>query len=276
MRASSASRSVGDSVSAVPLVAAATSSSAKNGLPSAAGEHRAHECGGRGRTEDPGHLRARLLERQRRELQPPRDRRGRQLAEEAPQAIAQVDLVAAVGGHDRHALIPQPSRQEGDEVERRLVGPMEVLERQQHGRRRRRALEQVEHERMQRGDGPQEELRARRADQRRRRPAVVAQLPQRVDERKQRDRSLLDRRALSAQHARARSARPGDQLGEQPALAHAGLAAHEGDARHAIRGTAQRCDELVQLVRAPDEDPARHPWSHGASIARRRERWGKK
>jgi hypothetical protein len=54
------------------------------------------------------------------------------LRAQAVEAIAPADLLAAEGRDHDDALAAQTSREESDEVERRAIRPMDVLEHQQH------------------------------------------------------------------------------------------------------------------------------------------------
>ena len=99
-----------------------------------AGEHRVDERLGRSAPRIPASCSRISARASGVELQPLRARRGRHIGQEAPQALAAVDLVAAVRRHDQDALVAQPARQEGQQVERRPIGPMEVLDDEQHRR----------------------------------------------------------------------------------------------------------------------------------------------
>ena len=58
----------------------------------------------------------------------PRDPRGGQLAEHQREGVTAVELVVAVAGEDERGDALHLARQEAQHVERRLVGPVEVLE----------------------------------------------------------------------------------------------------------------------------------------------------
>ena len=48
--------------------------------------------------------------------------------------MAAVQLVAAVGADEQQALVAQAVQQRGEELERGAVGPVQVLDREEHGR----------------------------------------------------------------------------------------------------------------------------------------------
>ncbi len=72
-------------------------------------------------------------------LDPPR--RG-QLAEHDPQRVAQLELVVAVGRDDEGGLRVHLARDEAQDVERRRVGPVQVLEHEDRGRAAPQLVEQ--------------------------------------------------------------------------------------------------------------------------------------
>ena len=76
---------------------------------------------------------------------------------------------------------------------------------------------------------------------------------QRVDQRRVRDRGPAQLQAVADEHARAGVARAGFELGDEPALADAGLAGDEGEGGNARRRAAERAVESGELVRAADE-----------------------
>jgi hypothetical protein len=65
--------------------------------------------------------------RQRRQREPD-DVGGREIAEHDPQGMAWPQLVVAIGEHEQRRDVLDAPAQELDQVERRLVGPMQVLE----------------------------------------------------------------------------------------------------------------------------------------------------
>jgi hypothetical protein len=147
------SRSVAGSPSP-PSRAAATSSSAKNGFALRACEDSVEQRSGRSLAEDPGELLGGLAARQAIERQPPRSGRGRYVGEEAAQALVAIDLVAAVRRDDEDALVAQPAREVGQQLERRAIGPVDVLDEEQDRRGRRCGGETVQDERVKAGGWP--------------------------------------------------------------------------------------------------------------------------
>ena len=100
--------------------------------------------GGIGRgAEDRRQQVADLDRRERRELQPPRARGAADLREPGAQSGPPRHLVAAVGGDEQDPLVPERPGQEAGEVERRAVGPVDVLEHEHERRGGRRLGEQV-------------------------------------------------------------------------------------------------------------------------------------
>ena len=89
--------------------------------------------------EDVGELLGELRARQRAEVDAPRARAALELGEQRAQRVAAVQLVGAVGGDEQHALAGQAARQEDQARARRAVGPVQVLDDEQHRRLARRA-----------------------------------------------------------------------------------------------------------------------------------------
>jgi hypothetical protein len=81
--------------------------------------------------------------RQRGEAQPDNARPGRQLADEYPEPVRPVDLVVAVGADRQHRDGLQAARQQPDDVQRRVVGPVQVLQDQDRGAARAQFVEQA-------------------------------------------------------------------------------------------------------------------------------------
>jgi hypothetical protein len=98
-----------------------------------------------------GRLARDVLERERQlfagerlDVDPVGSRAALELGQQRPQRVAAVQLVRAVGGDHEHALGVQRARQEREERARRAVGPVDVLERQQHRRAPAEPLQQPE------------------------------------------------------------------------------------------------------------------------------------
>ena len=122
--------------------AAAASSSVKNGLPSARAKSSSTRRASGRRPEDPGELRDDLLAREALQRDALDDRGALGLGHQRPQRMAAVQLVGAVGGDEQHALVARVAHEEGQEVARGAVGPVDVLE--------------DEHERLRLGQAPQQ------------------------------------------------------------------------------------------------------------------------
>jgi predicted nucleotidyltransferase len=73
--------------------------------------------------------------RERLDLQTADDLVRRELAEHDPERMGAVDLVVAVAGENERGDRLEPSRQQPEDVERRLVGPVDVLEDEDRRRR---------------------------------------------------------------------------------------------------------------------------------------------
>ena len=98
--------------------------------------------------------------------------------------------------------------------------------------------------------------------------AVAGQRAQRADERPVGQLALAELDRLAVQDVRAEGARAVLELGDEPALADARLARHEGERRARGSGLSERPLELRHLAGAPDEPSAGHARRHGGSIAR--------
>jgi hypothetical protein len=85
-----------------------------------------------------------------------------------PQRVAAMDLVAAVRADEHQPLGAHAAQQRGEELQRRAVGPVQVLDREQDRRLARQALQQAEEDRE------QARLRERLADRRALERAVAA------------------------------------------------------------------------------------------------------
>ena len=56
-----------------------------------------------------------------------------ELGQERQEGAARIDLVGPDGGDDQHPLVSKVAHQERQEIARRLVGPLEVLDHEEHG-----------------------------------------------------------------------------------------------------------------------------------------------
>ena len=230
--------------------------------------------GGR-RVEDRGDLGGELVAAEALQPEPVDAGRALELGQQRPQRMAPVQLVGAVGDDQRQRLRARAAHEEGQEVARGLVGPVQVLEHQHDGLDAAEPLDQrqqrLEHARLVaavavlRGGVRRAELRHQlreRGARGGRQPvgdvgAALGQLAgdraQRVDQRRVRDRGAAQLQAVADEHARAGVAGAGFELGDEPALADAGLAGDEGEGGNARRRAAERAVESGELVRAADE-----------------------
>jgi hypothetical protein len=85
------------------------------------------------RAEDVGQLVGQLVAAERPQRDPARARIALELGEQRAQRMAAVQLVGPVGADDEHPLAGQVARQERQRRARRAVGPVQVLDHQQHG-----------------------------------------------------------------------------------------------------------------------------------------------
>jgi hypothetical protein len=192
-----------------------------------------------------------------------------------------VQLVHAVRAEEQHPLAAQAARHECDEGAGRRIGPVQVLEREQHGRLGAEAVEQRE-------DGLEEAglRRALVAGGRHRRSigqagkqprqlgpcagvervehgvALTHERAQRGDERRVRQLALAQLDRITGQYARTRRAGALVQLAQQPRLADARVTRHEAERRVTGCRVAQCGLQLLELRGAPDDPAARHPPGH--------------
>jgi len=196
-------------------------------------------------------------------------------------AYARGHFLAPVRHHDRQraARVPQQVRQE---LDRLLVGPVQILHHEHHRTERGQHLGQAAEQPVPLGRPVVERLGRRRqhvrqlreqAAQRtghrrqRRTRQLAARGPQRLDDRPQRER-LPDLAAATGQDPPPGGLRPRQQLGDQARLADACLAL---DDQHRRRH-GQRGGQPAQLRVATDQDGGDHPARDLASAHPRRAR----
>ena len=192
-------------------------------------------------------------------------RQPEQLGDQRPQRMPAVHVIAAVGGHDGQPLGVQHPAQEGDQVPGGLVGPVQVLEYQQHRagagqlgqhpehRAEQLLLHQARHVaagrlalvavRQQPGQHRPGRQRVEQGTAGRR---AGRRVPQRVGERQVRH-GVAELGAAAGQDGEALLARPRGQLGDQPGLAHASVAADQGDDRPARAAASSRREQVAEL-----------------------------
>ena len=185
-----------------------------------------------------------------------------QLGQQRAQRVAPVQLVGAVGDDEAERLLARAAHEEREEVARRAVGPVDVLERQQHRAGASELLEQRQHrleqaalagarllvgacaDAAQLGQQVGERVaRARRELLGRVRAHPARERPQRGDERRVRDLRAAELEALAQEHARIARTRARLHLAQQPRLADARLAGDEHERRPPAGGALQRAFE---------------------------------
>ena len=223
------------------------------------------------RAEDVGELAGELLAGQRLERDAAGARVALDLGQQRAQRVAAVQLVGPVGADQEHALGHQAARQEGERRPRRAIGPVQVLDQEQHRALLAERVEQREQTLEQsrlgavlglRGDRrePGEERRDRRADRLGQgRVARAGERAQRGDERHVGQLALAEVHAVAGQHQRAAVGRLALELGEQARLADARLAGQEHDRGPLVGGLGERGLELRQLGGTADQPCARDP-----------------
>jgi hypothetical protein len=200
--------------------------------------------------------------------------------------MAAVQLVGAVGQHHEQPGL-EVADEEGEQVQGRAVGPVQVLH-HQHGRGPvGQALQQGEQRLEQLRLPPRAAGQAGRAllppelgqqpgQQRPARPGQLvqglrlepaAQAAERLGQGRVRQRRLAQLDAAAEQHLPAALADPTGEPGDQPGLADAGLAADAQGQRIAAAGVGERRLQTAQLCCAIDEPRARDGPGHGEEYA---------
>jgi hypothetical protein len=239
------------------------------------------------RAEDVLELQGELVARQRHELDAPGAWPALELGQQRAQRMAAVQLVGAIGGDEQHALLAQAAGQEGEEGARGGVGPVEVLDGQQHRlaatelvEQRQQRLEDARlgrcvaiHDRR-RGGGGELGEQAREPGPRGRAElvehgvAVTREGSQGGDDGRVGKLVLPEGDTLPADDAGLSRERSALQLLEEPRLSYARFTRDEGERRPAGGSVAQGGFQLRELSAAADEPAARHARGHGPSIAR--------
>ena len=218
--------------------------------------------------EDPRQLGDHLLAREALERHALDDRGALGLGHQRPQRMAAVQLVGAVGREKQDALVARVAHEEGQEVARGAVGPVDVLEDEHERPRLAQPAQQARA--AARTPGPararsRARPRGRRAGAgaaRARRAAaelVGAQAAQGADDRRVGQLAVAEVDAVAGEHARALFAGAGAQLGDQARLADARLARDERDRGAAVGRALERRGEARELALAPDELRTRDP-----------------
>ena len=213
-----------------------------------------------------------------------------ELGQQRAQRVAPVQLVGPVGRDEQERLVAERGGEEAQERARRRVGPVQVLDHEQHRRGRARARRARRAAPRTRAPGRRRRARARAApprpgQQRRELGADVGRAARRAPGRASRTsgRSAVTSGAYASSPSPSSTQSPlstrvpsaaarASQLGHEPALADARLADHERERRLPGGGVGERGLELRELERAPDEarrgDAGRHH-PQGSQGARR-------
>ena len=211
-----------------------------------------------------------------------------QLGHERPQRVVGQQLLGAVRDGNGDPLGAQVAREERQQVARRAVRPVQVLERDQDGRALgREAREQPQQDLVQprlpeRAPGPGAGRRRsgghRVGQQDVERLArlggdgpVLGQPAQRRGDRCVRELLAAELDAFAVQHEEPARPRLGLERLQQARLADAGLAGHQRDPRASRGRLGQAFLQGAELLLAPEHDSARDPRAQRAalSIARR-------
>jgi hypothetical protein len=203
--------------------------------------------------------------------------------------VAAVQLVAPEGTDDEHSFVVQVAREEGQEITRRGIGPVKILEHHQRwavagepveerekeleeacaselvGRRRRDgcvAARQLGDEPRDLRSGRTQELRATCGCQ------LARQRPECFHDRPERQSTLAVVGGCTDQHATLRSANRSSELADEPRLPDTGLAGDEDRTGFAAACRLPRRLQGVEFHSAPDEDGTADP-SHARILLRR-------
>ena len=200
-----------------------------------------------------------------------------QLGEERQQGMPPVELVRAVAEHQGHPRVPQVPDQEAEEVARRAVRPVKILDDEDDRRRGGEPLERAEDQLEQAALGRLDAEAALRVD---RRPSEIGDEPrelrpvrpedrfdlvgvgaadeaaQRLDYRCVRDRAVGHVDAPADEDRRAAPAGVVREVLDQAGLADAGFAGDQDRIALAVLGEPKCPNELVQLTDAADQNRA--------------------
>jgi len=208
--------------------------------------------------------------------------------DQRPQRMAAVQLVGAEADDHEHAIGVQGAHEQGHEVERRPVRPVQILDHeheravggqplddaddeleqagrpaltQRRGADRAVRVEVRQHLRQIGAGGPDEgvELLGRR---------VAHERAEHVGERAERQALAAHLDAAAREDPRARGARALGGLLDEPRLAHAGLPAEEHGRGIAPDGSVERGRQRRQLGLPADEDRTHESASHRAHLPR--------
>ena len=262
----------GSAASGSPATRAASSSSAKYGLPSARPwTHSASVAPPCPRAGNRADLERGVLGRQRASSSRSTRALVASSASSARSGAWHRRVVRAQRHDEQQPLVAQVAREEAQQVLRRVVGPVEVLD-AADGRRRlgeapERPQQQLEQPRGRLRGGGAAAAVAQLGAQRRELVAEVV-TAQGGHDRRVRQLAGLQRHALAPQDAMPARVGAAGELAGHPRLADPGLARDEHELRPALGGLRQRSVEGCLRVRAADRQRARDTARHMTIIAR--------
>ena len=246
-------------------------------VPLAAGVEPVDEARIRGRREDLHKLLGELVAAECGKVDPQRAH-ALELGQERAQRVAPVQLVGPVGGDEQQRLVAERRGEEAQERARRRVGPVQVLDDQQHGRgageRLQHREQRLEHPRLVAGRPiavtrlaePRQERAQLGQDVRRQRLehriAVAHERPQRGDQRRVGELALAELDAVAAQHAGSLVRCAGLELLHEAALADARLPDDERERRLPRGGVRQGRLQLRELERTAHQSLRCHSGRH--------------
>lgn len=204
-----------------------------------------------------------------------------------PQRVTAVQVVGAVGDHDHGPFPVQHPGQEGDQVPGGPVGPVQVLQDQQHRAGGGQLGEQAEHrpEQLLLGEpgcltgcgwdgvavgqqAAEHRPAGQRVGQRPGRGGAGHAVPQRIGQRQVRD-TVAQLGAPPGEHQEAPVSGPRGQLSDQARLADPGVPADERVRRAARDGVVEQAKQAGQLT-VPAHQPFARTAQHMFSITVRR------
>ena len=207
------------------------------------------ELGGGRLTQNRLHLLRELGARERRQLEPAHSAHAREFGNEASQRMVPMHVLIAQGGQQQHARAPRRADEERQKVPSRAVSPVQVLDDEDQRPRGGQARQQCQHERedpvltrvraiacvlgagrSQLGPQPGE-LGAIRAGESVGQYRLAKRGAKRGHDGAIRQLTLGQLEALAHQHEPSLCGRPPFDLADQTALADAGVAGDEHDAR---------------------------------------------
>ena len=190
-----------------------------------------------------------------------------------PERVPPVQVVGPVGADQRDPFPVQHAGQERDQVPGGGIGPVQVLEHQEHRGGRRELGEQAEHtaEHLLPGQAgtvfvgslPVAAFREQPAQggagaERVADPGGLGGAAQRVGQR-QVGHAVAQLGALAGEHGEAASLGEPGHLADQPGLTNPGVPADQRDHRAAGLGVVEQREQTAEFVVPPDHPPGRHP-----------------